>query len=145
MQSHIVQRATAFGLTLLTVLVGCSSPTRPSVSASGTVVVDGEPLSGAVITLEPMRGTTGPNASVPVFDGAFEIPASAALHGGTYRVHVAMIPAEILAGLPDPQSKSLPPAGAVIDPAFDADSNLTCQLIPDQTNTLTFAVKFLKR
>ncbi|WP_182865240.1 hypothetical protein [Stieleria mannarensis] len=154
MQHGGVRPAFVFALTLMVALGGCSAPPQPSVSATGTVTVDGDPLSGtplsgaplsgAVVTLEPMRDTTGPNASAPVFDGTFEIPVTAGLHGGTYRVRIAMIPAELLDGLPDQQAKSLPPPGTVIDPAFDAESDLSCQLIPDQTNKLTFEVKFLK-
>ncbi|WP_259636178.1 carboxypeptidase-like regulatory domain-containing protein [Stieleria sedimenti] len=136
--------ATALVLAMILLTTGCNSPPQPNVTATGTVHVAGEPLSGAVITLEPMRQTTGPNASAPVFDGRFEVPASAGLHGGTYRVRVAMIPTELLVKLPSEQAASLPPAGAVIDPSFDAESQLSCDLKPDQPNALAFAVEFLK-
>lgn len=124
-------------------LLGCRSEPALSLSASGTVTADGRPLSGAVITFEPVSPTTGPNASVPVFDGKFVIPAEAELHGGTYRVRVAMIPAELRQNIPAEQAGSMPPDDAVIDPAFDADSTLTCELVADQANTLSFAVDFL--
>ena len=136
--------AAALVLAVFLLTTGCTTPSQPNVTATGTVQVAGEPLSGAVITLEPMRNTTGPNASAPVFDGRFQVPASAGLHGGTYRVRVAMIPAEMLAKLPAEQAASLPPAGAVIDPLFDAESQLTCELKPYQANALAFAVEFLK-
>ncbi|WP_145207764.1 carboxypeptidase-like regulatory domain-containing protein [Planctomycetes bacterium TBK1r] len=131
-------------LAMMLLTTGCTTPSQPNVTATGTVHVSGEPLSGAVITLEPMRQTTGPNASAPVFDGRFQVPASAGLHGGTYRVRVAMIPAELLAKLPSEQAASLPPADSVIDPSFDAESQLTCELKPDQPNALAFVVEFLK-
>ncbi|TWU56811.1 hypothetical protein Poly51_27280 [Rubripirellula tenax] len=124
-------------------LTGCNPPPSPTLTASGTVVVRGKPLSGAVITLEPMRETKGPNASVPIFDGRFEVPADAGLHGGMYRVRIAMIPAEIRKAIPADQAKSMPPDDAMIDPAFDASSQLTCELKPDHANALAFAVEFL--
>ncbi|MDV6030755.1 MAG: carboxypeptidase regulatory-like domain-containing protein [Phycisphaera sp. RhM] len=136
--------ATALVLAMMLLVTGCNSPSQRDVTAIGTVRVAGKPLSGAVITLEPMRQTTGPNASAPVFDGRFQVPASAGLHGGTYRVRVAMIPTELLAKLPSEQAAALPPADSVIDPSFDAESQLTCELKPDQPNTLAFAVDFLK-
>ncbi|QDV44624.1 hypothetical protein Enr13x_44920 [Stieleria neptunia] len=142
--NNLPYSAATFCLTMVALAVGCTPPSQPSVTATGTVHVGGEPLSGAVVTLEPMRQTTGPNASAPVFDGKFQVPAAAGLHGGTYRVRVAMIPAELLGGLPAQQAASLPPADAVIDPAFDAESQLTCELKPGQPNVLAFAVEFLK-
>ncbi len=123
---------------------GCNAPVQSVVTASGRVDVGGQPLSGGVVTLEPISPTTGPNASAPVFAGKFDVPATAGLHGGTYRVRVSMIPAEIRETLPTDQGFSLPPENAVIAPAFDADSRLTCELIPDQQNVLAFEVAFLK-
>ncbi|TWU47774.1 hypothetical protein [Rubripirellula reticaptiva] len=124
-------------------LVGCSSGHESTVTANGILSVRGKPLSGAVITLEPMSGTTGPNASVPVFGGKFSVPATADLHGGTYRVRVAMIPRELCKGLPAEQAALLPPADTMIDPAFDANSQLVCELKPDHSNSLKFEVEFL--
>ncbi|MGB7327963.1 MAG: hypothetical protein WBD31_24020 [Rubripirellula sp.] len=124
-------------------LVGCGSDDQPSVTANGVLSVNGKPLSGAVVTLEPMSGTTGPNVSVPVFGGQFNVTANADLHGGTYRVRVAMIPRELCKGLPAEQLALLPPADAMIDPAFDANSQLVCELKPGQSNSLNFEVEFL--
>ncbi|TWT49623.1 hypothetical protein Pla22_48200 [Rubripirellula amarantea] len=138
-----VYKSLILALAISTCVVGCKDSASPSVEATGIVMADGEPLSGAVVTLEPMRQTTGPNASVPVFDGKFEVPASAGLHGGLYRVRVAMIPAEIRKSIPAEQATNLPPDDAMIDPAFDANSDLTCELKPDQANSLSFAVAFL--
>ncbi|QDT05493.1 hypothetical protein K227x_38930 [Rubripirellula lacrimiformis] len=127
---------------------GCSSSDSSSVTAAGTVTVAGQPLSGAVITLEPMSGTTGPNASVPVLGGQFEIGPEAELHGGQYRVRVSMIPASIRSGIPtksdDGTTYQLPAADAMIDPAFDGDSKLTCDLRSGEVNPLQFDVRFLK-
>lgn len=123
--------------------IGCQTKSEPVVTATGQVTADDEPLSGAVVTFEPIHPTTGPNASVPVFNGKFDLAANAGLHGGDYRVRIAMVPAEIRRGIPTDQVGWMPPDDAVIDPAFDADSNLSCTLKPDQDNVLSFQVEFL--
>ncbi|TWT98391.1 hypothetical protein [Stieleria varia] len=127
----------------LACIAGCTQKAVPAVTASGTVHVDGAPLSGAVITFEPLHGTTGPNASVPVFAGRFDVTTEAGLHGGRYLVRISLIPPEIRKTLPAEQSATLPPEDAVIDPEFDANSQLSCELKLNQTNPLAFDVEFL--
>jgi len=128
------------GMLLLT---GCGGEPQSSVAASGRVLVDGRPLSGAIITFEPMTGTTGPSASAPVFDGSFELTASSELQGGTYRVRIAMLPADLLRSLPPEQRLTLPPAGSMIDPAYDENSLMQCELTPGANDALEFSVQFL--
>ena len=106
-------------------------------------MVDGTPLSGAVITLEPLSGTPGPNASSHVFDGRFAFDADSGLLGGRYRVRIAMLPAEILQTLPDEQRGKLPPKNAVVDPRFDRNSKLECELSRGQANVFNFEITFL--
>lgn len=91
-----------------------------------------------------MHQTTGPSASAAVFNGEFSVPESANLHGGSYRVRIAMIPASIRNDLPPEQVRFLPPDDAVISPAYDAHSRLSCELKPNQENILKFEVEFLK-
>lgn len=125
---------------------GCelSTSIEPTL-ATGTVNADGKPLSGAVISLQPVGTTTGPNASTSVLNGKFEFGPVAELHGGTYRVEISILPSEILAKFPASQSADLPPAGSVIQRQFDADSILRCELLPGQTNRLEFNVKMIPR
>ena len=130
-------------LVCVAAMIGCDVPVDPEVTATGSVSADGQPLSGAVISFEPMAATTGPNASAPIFDGTFNLPADAGLHGGTYRVRIAMMPSELLARLPAPQRSTLPEPGLVIDPRFDIDSRLTCELVAGEPNHLQFEVQFL--
>ncbi len=128
-------------VTLLT--VGCGADAENGVTASGTVTVGIDRLSGAVITLEPISGTTGPNASAPVLEGRFAITAEAGLHGGLYRVRVSMIPKNILALIPNEAGVELPPDNAVIHPRYDANSQLTWQLNRGDENEANFKVEFL--
>lgn len=138
---------TTFQLTMLTVActfaVGCDSTAPPLLSVTGTVRADGQPLSAAIVTLEPIQSTTGPNASAPVIGGRFEIPADEGLRGGTYRVRVAMMPDSIVQTMPRDAGFDVPEPGTVISPAFDADSTLSCDLIPGQPNELKLDVQCL--
>lgn len=138
------QKATLIGLALCLLSVGCGDDPKSIVEAVGTVHVDGKPLSGAVITFEPTGRTTGPNVTVPIFDGKFTISHNANLHGGKYIVRLSMIPAEIRNQIPPAQASSLPDENAVISPRFDAESTLTCDLKTGQENVLTFDVAFKK-
>jgi len=123
-------------------ITGCQSDSPSGIKASGQVRVQGEPLSGAVITLEPVQGTTGPALSTPVFGGRFEFTADAGLHGGTYQVRISMVPAELRKNIPESPEYQLPPADAVIDPQYDAQSDITWDLKAGQTNTSEFDVEF---
>ena len=136
--------ATCFTASLLLLCVGCGDQNATAVTATGTVSVGNQPLSGAVITLEPIGNTTGPNASAAIFDGKFQFPADAGLHGGRYRVRFSMIPAGIIKTIPNDGSVRLPPADASIAPAYDLHSQLEWELLPQQGNESDFQVEFLR-
>lgn len=123
---------------------GCSKKDPEGTSASGTVLAGDTPLTGALITLEPIGATKGPNASAPVFGGQFEIGPDQGLLGGKYRVRLAMIPAELRSTIPKDSGYEIPPSNSVIDPSFDANSQLTCDLPPGINSELKFSVRFLK-
>lgn len=131
------------GCALAVLLCGCNRGAPEGVAVTGTIQAAGEPLSAAVITLEPIDGTGGPNASAAVFDGRFEFAPDARLQGGRYLARVSMIPAEIRESIPPDQVMSMPPRDAMIDPRFDANSELDCELTVGQANRLEFSVDFL--
>ena len=71
--------------------VGCGGrpddePVRASVS--GMVTFDGEPLSEGVIRFIPTEGTTGPQVTGVISNGAFELPESHGPVVGTHRVEI---------------------------------------------------------
>lgn len=122
-------------------IIGCGQTQVDPATASGAVTSQGSPLSGALITLQPLQGTPGPTASAPILDGQFEFIPAHQLAGGTYRVRFMMIPAEVRAQLPLDQRQKFPPADAVIAPQFDARSQLQCQLQPGAHTELEFEVQ----
>ncbi len=134
------------GVSLLTLVltVGCQPPAPSAASVHGKVLTtDEQPLSAAVITLEPLPGTPGPNASTGIFDGQFEFSPAAGLRGGRYRVRISLLPPEMRAKLPPEVAAKAPPADAVIAPKYDGESEVSCELQLDQPNSLTFTVGFL--
>lgn len=125
-------------------LAGCQDAPVQATVIDGSVTVDGQPLTAAVVTFEPLRGTTGPSASSPIFGGQFSVDRDAKLHGGTYLARVKMIPASLRRGLPDDQLASLPSDDVMIDRRYDSDSQMNIELVPNQTNQVELEVEFQK-
>ncbi len=137
--------AVTFFVCLTASSFGCSGRTdTASVVVFGSVTVAGQPLSGAVITFEPMEGTRGPKASNSVFNGQYRIDESAKLQPGKFRVRVSMIPPEMLKQLESTTSSTefKEAAGRAIAAPFDTDSQLTAQLSAGSENQVDFQVAF---
>ena len=123
---------------------GCNTAEEESfASATGLVLVDGEKLSGAVVTLEPIGTTRGPNASVPVLAGRFHVPYGDELQGGTYRVRFSMIPINLRSMIPDDGNYLLPPVDTVIAPDFDMNSQIIWELSLDELNEREFQIEII--
>lgn len=73
-----------FGL----VLSGCGRTEVERFPLGGAVQFDGRPMKAGRIMFLPTDSTKGPSASAGVIDGFFEIPKSAGLIPGDYRVEV---------------------------------------------------------
>lgn len=131
------------GIVFLTSL-GCTN-NDPLVSVSGSVEVDGQPLSGANLSFDPQPGTSGPKITTAVFDGTYQIEESAGLQPGNYTVRITMIPRGILDNLPTDQLAKLPSPDAVVAKQFDTESELTATLDADDPNRCDFIVQFQKR
>ncbi|KAA1260155.1 hypothetical protein LF1_26940 [Rubripirellula obstinata] len=123
-------------------LSGCQEDVASGLTVHGKVTCNGKPLSGAIVTLDPMSGTSGPIANTAVFDGEFNIGADAGLHGGKYVARFSMLPPEMRKILPPEQAAKLPPDNAMIGPEFDANSRLFCELTPNTKNELKFEIEF---
>ncbi len=124
---------------------GCSNEAQTrSVRVTGVVLAERKPLSGAVITFEPMEQTPGPKASTLIMNGRYQIDLAAGLQPGTHRVRISMLPPEINKRLDEAigsqaASHKKPP---VIATKYDSDSALTAKLSADQENQCDFSVEF---
>jgi hypothetical protein len=128
---------------LVSLVAGCGDPGGPYAAVSGRVTANGDPLSGAVVTFEPIEGTGGPKASAPVFDGQYRVEPSAKLRDGQYRVRISMIPESMLKKMRGQNMEGLPPPGSAIRPQFDTETTLRRELSADQPNELSFDVELL--
>lgn len=140
-QFHQCPWAVTAALIVSLTMVGCQKAS-PSVTASGKVRVGDSVVSGVVITLQPISSTTGPQATVAVFGGDFDIGPEAGLHGGKYRVRFSVMPSEIIALLPPEQKVGLVPVNRYVTREFDIDSQLTWELSSEVDNSKEFEIEF---
>ncbi|WP_404307104.1 hypothetical protein [Neorhodopirellula lusitana] len=121
--------------------MGCSTDDSHTTTATGNVTCKGQPLSGVMITLQPIAPTTGPKASAPVFSGKFDFDKTTGLHGGSYRVRFSLMPTKIRKTIPVEHATGLPPDNAVIGDQYDERSNLTWELSVNQPNEKNFEIE----
>ncbi|CAL1125475.1 unnamed protein product [Cladocopium goreaui] len=119
---------------------GCKPAIEPA-TASGTVSVEGKPISGMVVTLQPIGTTTGPKATAAIVNGNFTFDEKARLHGGQYLVRFTVMPSSLISRLPEEASETAVPAGSVVPRKYDIDSKLTWNLTPGAENTSTFEIE----
>lgn len=120
---------------------GCGKAERKFVTGSGSVTVEGEKLSGLVMSLEPVAPTTGPKVTVPVFNGEFSFGAESGLHGGVYLVSFAVMPGELLRQLPADEHPAVVSSDRYVVGEFGRDSTLTWELGPEESNSETFEIQ----
>ena len=65
-------------------VIGCGTDGR--VGISGTVTLDGKPVSGGAVNFSPCTGQRGNSSGAGIEDGSFEIPAKRGLLPGKYVV-----------------------------------------------------------
>ena len=123
---------------------GCQQASPNVTTVQGGVTVNGRPLSGATIRFDPLPGTKGPKVSAAVFDGVYQVSDKLSMQPGAYRVRIAMAD-ELRPILPAEQLEKLPPEGTSIDPSFDINSTLQCDVVAGQMNQFDFDIHFLKK
>ena len=77
-------------LAVVLLLVGCGSkpegPLRASVT--GSVTLDGEPLKAGVVRFQPVEETSGPQTSINIVDGKFDVDEQSGPVVGQHRVEI---------------------------------------------------------
>lgn len=128
-------------MVLAAVALGGCQPAGETATASGTVTVDGKPVTGVIIQLVPIAPTTGPKAATTVYNGSFSFDAEEGLHGGEYRVRFSVMPANLRSQLPPEEFKGIVPADKSVAFAYDSMSELTWNIKPNAENSSTFEIK----
>ncbi len=135
-------------LALLTALAvgGCGpDPSAPvdsykRVSVSGTVTLDGTPLAGGMIQLDPAADTKGPGATGEIVQGKFTIERPMGPVAGKYKVKVSGIPPVKIKE--DEQPGGTPKS--VPDPVparYNTKSTLETEIPAGGSSTLDFPLK----
>jgi hypothetical protein len=78
--------AALFALTLAA-LAGCSDQYAGRMTVSGTVKLEGQPLSDARILFDPLDNQ-GTQSGAPIVDGEYQVPRDAGLKPGKYLVRI---------------------------------------------------------
>lgn len=144
-QAFPITRPWLFLLTFTLLLSGCSkTPPGPERAAvSGTVQLNGVPLTQGIIRFVPTDGTQGPKVSLPISNGQFAADTDHGPIAGTNRVEIestddgglAMDDEQAVEQLRQkPQKISV----VTVPPVYNTRSQLKEQLLTDQVNKLTF-------
>ncbi len=119
---------------------GCGTARRPGEEVSGTVRLDGRPLSRGSVVLVPINGTQGPKCYALVEQGRFHIPAAEGPFPGTYRVEIysavqQRVPLQGVEGH-SPNDSDPPP----VAPRFNTRSQLVVEIASGVPAELTLEV-----
>jgi hypothetical protein len=145
MAMAVRSRSAAF---LILVLAGCGKGGPSHVSVSGTVMLNGEPLSGALVTFIPTGSTPGIGAEARTGpDGGYQLTDRRGKPGtepGTYKVTIGkrLMPdgSEVPPDDPTPPIRS--PARESLPPnCSDRDRTELQVVVPEQGGTLDFPLQ----
>ncbi len=140
------RRHLASSLVLL-VLAGCGDPTAPvdrlpRKALTGSVTLDGQPLTQGKIQFEPVSGAEGTTALAvgEIKDGKYSIETSAGAVPGNYKVIISSRPpAKInLSEEPGPAPKLDPEK---VPAQYNSKTTLTKEVKNESVNTLDFDLK----
>ncbi|MEW4570700.1 hypothetical protein AB1L88_22780 [Tautonia sp. JC769] len=125
---------------LLLSLPGCGpAPDQGGVAVTGQVLLDGQPLDEAHITLIPE--SSGPAVTGVVQGGAFRIPPSEGPEPGPYRVEIdAVRPTGRIIEHPDLLGQTAEETENIVPPRFNRASTLRVEVGDGGDNHFEFAV-----
>lgn len=116
---------------------GSSKPPLPRVGVSGTVTVNGQPVSNLLIAFVPQGNVKGPRSSALVTDGKYSLDERAGPLVGTMRV-------EITTALEDdePREGKVKPFTSERIPAqYNVNSQLSAPITADGPNKFDFSLQ----
>lgn len=138
---HKTRRASA--VAVVTVAWICGGCGNARVPISGNVTFNGKPVDKGVITLEP-ADRNGPTTGGEIVDGKFKLIGNAAPLPGKKIVRISAVRKtgrKVPAGMPLPPGSMVDELEHYIPPIYDAKSNMTCEVSPDGSKEIDFALK----
>ena len=138
-QVRLVARVATFVLVLAS--CGCSRPVIGT-SVHGFVHVGKIPLAEGLITFVPLPGTDGPKISASIDQGVYQINGDRGLGNGSFRVEVFGLPPAVKAMAQGQPVSHGPNDYREIDDRFNTQSELLCEILPDQDQAHDFIVEY---
>lgn len=123
---------------------GCSEAGPARQPVSGTITLDGKPLTLGTITFAPLDGTTA--ATAPIQDGAYRLSRSEGPAPGRYQVEISAVqPTGKRIAHPDLPSETIDEVRNIVPPNYNVQTELAVEIKPDGDQTLPFELSTPKR
>jgi hypothetical protein len=129
-------------------IAGCGRAATDRRSVSGEVTLDGKPVDGGNIQIDPLdaKQTSATGALIQV--GRYSIPRQTGLAPGKYRVRIywadRKVKADSVPGAPGsagpPGPMSVAPLKELIPAKYNTESELTIEVLPNDANKFDFAL-----
>ena len=128
-------------LLLLFCFSGCGGPDTGRLGMSGTVTLDGNPLSEGTIELYPLRGTGGPASGGDISNGRFAIAPAKGLFAGSFRVEIKAYRGTGKNRLNKYSGEEFEVREQYLSKRYNQRSELTCEISTDGENYQEFHLK----
>jgi|GEM_PF-791893 len=123
---------------------GCSEAGPARQPISGTITLDGKPLTVGTITFAPLDGTTA--ATAPIQDGTYRLSRSEGPAPGRYQVEISAVrPTGRRIAHPDLPSETIDEVRNIVPPNYNVQTELAVEVKPDGEQTLPFQLSTPKR
>jgi hypothetical protein len=122
---------------------GCGKSKNPQgrLPFSGTVTLDGQPLTGGHLNFEPQGGQATQSGGM-IKDGKFDVTEEAGAAPGLYSVAIfsgaAPLPAGVIPGSPEADVAALQGPGELVPPKYNVRTTLTADVKPGEENVFSF-------
>jgi len=120
---------------LLLLAGGCGDPLG-RLPVSGSITLKGKPLTGGLISLQPIDGSVSSGSMVK--DGTFNIPQDKGLPPGKYRVRISA--PDLSKKAQSSVSGTLLPAEDLIPPEWNSESKHDIEVTEDGENNFPFVI-----
>ena len=126
-------------LPLLAAQTGCNT-SGGLLTVTGTVTLDGEPVSEGAITFRAQQGTSGPAAGGKITDGQFTIAAAKGVMPGSYHVEISASKKTGKKVMDVPLGTMRDEIIQLIPPRYNRNTELMATVTEEGPNSFNFAL-----
>jgi hypothetical protein len=129
-------------------IAGCGRSATDRRDVSGEVTLDGKPVDGGNIQIDPLDANQTSATGALIRAGSYSIPHQTGLVPGKYRVRIywadRTVKADIIPGAPGsagpPGPMSVAPLKELIPAKYNTESELTIEIVSNGPNKFDFAL-----